>query len=225
MRISFAEASLVRGGRTALHPTNLTLTERRIGLIGANGSGKSSLGRLAGGLLEPTSGTVEVDGNDTRRQKNLVRAMTGFVFQNPDSQIVYPLVEEDLAFGLKERGFPKTEHAARVDAVLGTLGISHLRNRLAHELSGGERQLVALAGVLITEPELLILDEPTTLLDLRYSRRIARHIDELPQAVLLITHDLELLTDFDRVIFIDDGRVISDGRPDLVLGEYRSAMS
>ncbi|MCP1199595.1 energy-coupling factor ABC transporter ATP-binding protein [Notoacmeibacter sp. MSK16QG-6] len=215
---------LVRNGKTVLHPLNLELTQHRIGFIGANGSGKSTLARMAGGLIRPTSGSVSVCGHDTAKNEKDVRRMTGFVFQNPDSQIVYPIVEEDLAFGLKERGFPKAEHATRISGVLERLGISHLRQRLAHELSGGERQLVALAGVLVTEPELLILDEPTTLLDLRHSRRIATHVAALPQTVIFVTHHLDLLAHFDRVIVLDEGRVIADGDPEKAIGLYEKAM-
>ncbi|OXT00319.1 cobalt ABC transporter ATP-binding protein [Notoacmeibacter marinus] len=224
MKLTFTDATLVRNGKTVLHPLDLELTERRIGLIGANGSGKSTLARMAGGLIRPSEGAVTVAGYDTARDDKAVRRITGFVFQNPDSQIVYPIVEEDLAFGLKERGFAKAEHRKRIGNVLDRLGITDLRERLAHELSGGERQLVALAGVLVTEPELLILDEPTTLLDLRHSRRIANHIAALPQTVIFVTHHLDLLVDFDRVIVLDDGRIIADGDPANAIAAYKRAM-
>ena len=225
MNITFADAGLKRNGRTALHPLDLTLNERRIGLIGANGSGKSTLARLAGGLLKPSSGTIAVDGHDTATDIKAVRRITGFVFQNPDSQIVYPIVEEDLAFGLKERGVPKAEHEQRIAQVLERFGISHLRQRLAHELSGGERQLVALAGVLVTDPALLIMDEPTTLLDLRHSRRIARHVAGLDQTVIFVTHHLELLADFDRVLVLDEGRIVADDAPAAAIAAYERAMA
>lgn len=225
MKLTFSGATLTRNGQTILHPFDLELTERRIGLIGANGSGKSTLARLAGGLIRPTGGAVSVAGYDTAKDEKDVRRMTGFVFQNPDSQIVYPVVEDDLAFGLKERGFPKAEHRERISDVLERLRISHLRERLAHELSGGERQLVALAGVLVTEPELLILDEPTTLLDLRHSRRIAEHVAALPQTVIFVTHHLDLLADFDRVVVLDEGRIVADGAPASAIAAYEQAMT
>ncbi|RLQ89486.1 ABC transporter ATP-binding protein [Notoacmeibacter ruber] len=223
--MTFSGTTLERNRKTALYPLDLELTERRVGLIGANGSGKSTLARLAGGLIRPSGGTVQVAGYDTAKDAKEVRRITGFVFQNPDSQIVYPVVEEDLAFGLKERGFPKAEHAERISRVMERLRISHLRGRLAHELSGGERQLVALAGVLVTEPDLLILDEPTTLLDLRHSRQISEHVAALPQTVIFVTHQLELLTEFERVIVLDQGRIIADSDPDDAIARYKKAMA
>ena len=161
--IAFEAVSLERGGRLVLDRLDLQLTERRIGVIGANGSGKSSFVRLLNGLLLPTSGTVRVFDLDTKRAAREVRRRVGFVFQNPDNQIVYPSVGEDLAFGLKPLKLPKPEIAARVGQTLAEAGLAGFEERLAHELSGGERQMVAIAGVAILRPDLLVLDEPTTL--------------------------------------------------------------
>lgn len=212
------------GARRALDGVSCTLAERRIGVVGANGSGKSTLARLLNGLVIPEEGHVTVDGLDTRTQTKAVRRRVGFVFQNPDNQIVYPIVAEDVAFGLKRLGLPADALAERVATTLARFGLAHLAEQGAHLLSGGEKQLLALAGVLAGEPEILVLDEPTTLLDLRNTRRIARILDELPQRVVLVTHDLALLARFERVLVVDAGRIVADDRPAAAIAAYRTLM-
>ncbi|KQT69028.1 MULTISPECIES: energy-coupling factor ABC transporter ATP-binding protein [unclassified Aureimonas] len=216
---------LERAGRLVLSGLTLSLRERRIGIIGANGSGKSSFARLLNGLLLPTSGGVRVFGRDTAGETRAVRREVGFLFQNPDHQIVYPTVAEDLAFGLKNRGLSKAEIAPRVEAALARFGLGGFGGRLCHELSGGERQMVALAGIMVLEPRLLVLDEPTTLLDLRNTRRIMAAIETAietgGQACVLVTHDLALLEGFDRVLVFESGRLVFDGGPAEAIGLYR----
>jgi biotin transport system ATP-binding protein len=219
--IVFNDVTLTRGGATVLSHVGLQLTQRRIGIVGANGSGKSSLCRLINGLLLPTTGHVRVFDRDTREDAKAIRREVGFVFQNPDNQIVYPTVGEDLAFGLKNRGIAKAEMQPRIAAALAERGLAGFEDRLVHELSGGQRQLVALAGVLVLRPRILVLDEPTTLLDLRNTRMLMRALDEVPAQVVMATHDLSLLSGFDRVICFDKGVVVHDGRPDAVVAAYR----
>ena len=213
------------GARTALHHLDLTMTERRIGVVGGNGSGKSTFARLLNGLQIPTEGSVKVDGLDTRRQGREVRRRVGFVFQNPDNQIVMPLVEEDLAFGLRCLHLPRAELTVRLDAELARHGLSECRDQSAHLLSGGQKQMLAIAGVLVMQPRYVVFDEPTTLLDLRNSRRVARTIAELPQTAIVVSHDLELLRDFDRVLVFHDGRLVDDDTPDAALARYVAAMA
>src|SRR3712207_2916733 len=201
------------GDRTVLAGVALTLTESRIGVIGANGSGKSTFARLLNGLVVPTAGTVLVDGLDTRSQAREVRRRVGFVFQDPDAQIVHPTVAEDLAFGPTNQGVPADEIDRRVAAMLARYGLEGHRDHPAHLLSGGQKQLLAIAGVLVMEPQRIVFDEPTTLLDLANTRRVARAIAELDQDVVVVTHHLELLGDFDRVLVMEDGRVVADGTP------------
>ncbi|WP_424467584.1 energy-coupling factor ABC transporter ATP-binding protein [Pseudoclavibacter helvolus] len=208
--------------RTVLDDITATLAEQRIGIIGANGSGKSSLARLLNGLLLPTRGTVTVDGFDTRSNGRDVRRRVGFCFTDPDSQIIMPTVGEDVAFGLGRRGLSKAEIAARTAAALEQVGLRARADDPAHLLSGGQKQLLALASVLVTEPSVLVLDEPTTLLDLRNSRAIAARIARLPQQVVLVTHDLELLSDFDRVLVVHEGRIRFDGPPRAAVAQYRT---
>jgi biotin transport system ATP-binding protein len=203
----------VYGERTVLADVELTLTESRIGVIGANGSGKSTFARLLNGLVVPTAGTVLVDGLDTRTQVRDVRRRVGFVFQDPDAQIVHPTVAEDVAFGLTNQSVPADEIARRVDEVLIHYGLDGHRDHPAHLLSGGQKQLLAIAGVLVMRPQRVVFDEPTTLLDLRNTRRVAQVVDTLEQDVVVVTHQLDLLAGFDRVLVFEDGRVAADGTP------------
>ena len=219
--IVFEGVAVERGGRRVLDGFDLRLTERRIAVIGANGSGKSTFARLLNGLIVPSEGRVTVDGIDTRRDAKAVRRKVGFLFQNPDNQIVYPTVGEDVAFGLKNRKLERSEVARRVAATLDRFGLSGFDDRLVHELSGGERQMVALAGVMVMQPSWLVLDEPTTLLDLRNTRRVMEAVFALDEHVVLVTHDLDLLAGFDRVLVIEEGRLVADCAPAEAIEQYR----
>lgn len=211
--------------RVVLRDLHLRLVEERIGVIGANGSGKSTFVRLLNGLVVPTHGQVRIDGLDTRSKAKAVRHKVGFVFTDPDAQIVMPTVAEDIAFGLRRRGLDRGEVARRVDAALAAYGLTDHRDHPAHLLSGGQKQLLALASVMVTEPEVLVMDEPTTLLDLANSRRIADVIAALPQQVVLITHHLDLLDAFDRVLVFDGGTVAFDGLPGEARAHYRKLVT
>ncbi|MBI6628504.1 energy-coupling factor ABC transporter ATP-binding protein [Pontibaca salina] len=215
--IRFREVSVKKDGQAILTEIDLSLSERRIGIIGRNGSGKSTFARLFNGLETPTNGSVTLNGQGGSKA---LRRHVGFVFQNPDNQIVYPIVHEDLEFGLKNLGLGKDEMRARIDTVLRRFQLEHLRDRLTHQLSGGEKQMIALAGVLVMRPRLIVLDEPTTLLDLWNKRRFMAAIHELEQQIVLVSHDLDLLDGFDRVLHIDGGQVVADGLPDPVIAGY-----
>ena len=207
-------------GRPVLRGITATLSERRIGIIGSNGSGKSTLARMLNGLIVPTRGTVRVDGLDTARDGRAVRRRVGFVFQNPDVQIVYPTVAEDLAFGLKPLKLPKYEVTAGGEAVLGRYGFDRYRNHAEHLRGGGEKQLLAIAAVLVTDPAHVVFDEPTTLLDRRNRRHVRSVIDGLAQNAIVITHDLDLLDGFDRVLVVEEGRIAADDTPAAAIAAY-----
>ena len=213
------------GERTVLDGLDLRLTEHRVGVVGANGSGKSTFARLLNGLVLPTSGQVRVDGLDTRNTVREVRRRVGFVFQDPDAQIVHPTVAEDAAYGLENQGVPAAERAERVAEVLERYGLAGHADHPAHLLSGGQKQLLAIAGVLVMRPARIVFDEPTTLLDLVNARRVARVIHELPQSVVVVTHDLDLLDCFDRVLVMDAGRVVEDGPAEQSVRAYRKLMA
>ncbi|HLM04356.1 MAG TPA: ATP-binding cassette domain-containing protein [Blastococcus sp.] len=213
------------GERVVLDGLDLRLTEHRVGVVGANGSGKSTFARLLNGLVVPTAGTVLVDGLDTRTAVREVRRRVGFVFQDPDAQIVHPTVAEDVAYGLENQGVPAAERAERVAEVLVRYGLAGHADHPAHLLSGGQKQLLAIAGVLVMRPARIVFDEPTTLLDLINARTVMQVIAELPQAVVVVTHDLDLLEGFDRVLVMDAGRVVEDGPPEQSVRSYRKLMA
>jgi biotin transport system ATP-binding protein len=219
--IVFSEVEVVREGRSALEAVSLTLAEHRIGIVGLNGSGKSTLLKAIVGLVRPTGGRITVDGRDAIAEARAVRASTGFLFQDPDNQIVFPIVAEDLAFGLKNHGFDRRETAVRVAAALDRLGIGGFAKRRIHELSGGEKQLVALAGVLALGPKTVLFDEPTSQLDLRNRNRLEDVLRVMPEQAIVVAHDLDLLADFDRVIVMEAGRVVADDLPARALAIYR----
>lgn len=212
------------GRAPVLRDLTVRLEEHRIGVIGANGSGKSTFARMLNGLVVPEHGTVSLDGLDTATQGREVRKRVGFCFTDPDAQIVMPTVAEDVAFSLRRRGLTKGEIAARVDAALAAHGLAGRGDHPAHLLSGGQKQLLALAAVLVTEPDLLVMDEPTTLLDIRNARRVADVVRALPQQVVLVTHHLDLLADFDRVLVFDDSRLVHDGSPAEATASYLELM-
>ncbi|MEV4575556.1 ABC transporter ATP-binding protein [Nonomuraea jabiensis] len=223
--IEFADVHVRLGARDVLNGVTAALPERRIGVVGANGSGKSTFARLINGLALPTSGSVTVLGLDTRRHAARIRRSVGFLFTDPDAQIVMPTVAEDVAFSLRRKGLAREEVERRVHDVLSRYGLAGHADHPAHHLSGGQKQLLALCSVMVLEPDILVMDEPTTLLDLRHSRQVADLLGELPQQVLVVSHDLPLLAGFDRVLVLDEGRVVADGTPDEAIAHYRKIMS
>jgi biotin transport system ATP-binding protein len=213
------------GERVILRDLHLELKEKRIAIVGSNGCGKSTFVRLLNGLQIPTRGDVVIDGLNTRTDGKNVRRKVGFVFQNPDNQIVFPVVEEDLAFGMRNLKFSKDEIKRKTEEVLLRYDLLSLRDHPAHLLSGGQKQLLAISGVLVMAPDYIVFDEPTTLLDLRNKRRIAEAIDRLEQTVIVVSHDLPFLETFDRVLVFEGGRVIVDDRPSVALPHYVEMMS
>jgi biotin transport system ATP-binding protein len=220
-RLVLDGVTLSYGDRLVLRGLDLELTEQRIAVVGSNGSGKSSLARLLNGLVLPTRGRVLVDGLDTARAGAAVRRRVGFVFTDPDAQIVMPTVAEDVGFSLRRSGLSRAERAARVALALDRAGLGGHAGHPAHLLSGGQKQLLALTAVLVTEPAVLVCDEPTTLLDARNARRVGELLAALPQQLIMVTHHLHQVESFDRVLVVEDGRVVADGPPAGALAAYR----
>jgi biotin transport system ATP-binding protein len=212
-------------GEAVLHDVSLRLNERRIGVVGANGSGKSTLARMVNGLVAPTAGHVSVDGLDVARNGREVRRKVGFVFTNPDNQIVMPTVREDVAFSLRRLRLSAADVAERVDRALDRFGLTELADRPAHRLSGGQKQLLALAAVLVIEPSVVVADEPTTLLDARNSALVERHFAELDEQLIVVTHRLESVESFDRVLVVEGGRIVADDSPTAALDAYRALLA
>ena len=203
-----------------LHPTSLERGERRVAVIGANGSGKSTLLRLLNGLVLPTSGDVLVAGLDTGRQGREVRRQVGFVFTDPMAQLVLATPADDVELSL--RPLIKDRSARRAEAVrlLAERGLADVADQSVYDLSGGERQLVALTSVLAAAPSIVVADEPTTLLDLRNRDRVRAAFAALDQQVIIATHDLELAAEAERVLVIEAGRVVADGEPTEAIAAY-----
>ncbi|WP_462418869.1 energy-coupling factor ABC transporter ATP-binding protein [Kytococcus sp. Marseille-QA3725] len=223
--IRFESVTLERQGRCALDDVSLELTEHRVGLIGANGSGKSTLARCVIGLERPTAGRVVVNGVDVRRHARAVRRDVGFLFSDPDHQVVMPTVREDLEFSARRRGWSAAQRADAVQEALVRAGLQDHAEHPCHLLSGGQKQLLALSAVLMAGPSILVADEPTTLLDLRNRRRVGAELMALEQQVVMVTHHLDLLDGFDRVVVLDEGRVVCDDRPEVAVPFYERLMA
>jgi len=222
--IEFRGAAVAYDGEQILEPLTVSLSEQRIGIIGSNGSGKSTTVRLINGLIEPTSGQVLYDGLTPSKRGKDIRKRVGFVFSDAESQIVMPRVSDDVAFSLRRFKLPREEVKRRVTEALERFDLADRAENSPHTLSGGEKQMLALASVLVIEPDTIIADEPTTLLDLRNRRRIVRELMSLDQQLIVVTHDLEMLRGFDRVLVIDDGALAYDGTPDAAIAFYTDLM-
>jgi biotin transport system ATP-binding protein len=207
-------------GRPVLREISLTLSEHRIGIIGSNGSGKSTLARTLNALVHPKHGEILIDGISARQDAAKVRRLVGYVFQNPEHQIVMPTLEEDLAFGLWNLNLPKDHIMTKVNTMLAHHGLESKRTWPAHLLSGGEQKLLTLISVLVMEPRYIVFDEPLNSLDLAARRHLIRVMDALEQTVITITHDFDLIAGYDRAILIHEGRVAADGAPGEVVAEY-----
>ncbi len=189
-----------------------------VALVGANGSGKSTLARLLNGLIRPAPGEALVDGKSTADPANLdrIRETVGMVFQNPDSQIVATTVGDDIAFGLENMGIPPDEIERRIEETARRFGVAELLGREPHWLSGGQKQRTVLAGVVALRPRVLVLDEPTSMLDSRSQREFRELIDELWRdgaTIVYITHLMEEIVTAPRLVALQDGAIVYDGAP------------
>ncbi|MCR9219788.1 MAG: energy-coupling factor ABC transporter ATP-binding protein [Alphaproteobacteria bacterium] len=212
------------GGRPVLRDLSLTLTERRICLVGRNGSGKSTVARVVKGLIVPETGRVRVHGMNPAERSAEAVAAVGFLFQNSDHQILCPTVLEEIAFGPLEGGLARAEAEERALALMRLHGVAGWRDRPVAALSEGQRRLVCLLAVLVMEPKLLVLDEPYTGLDIPTRVRLARFVAGLPQRILAVSHDPETIETADRVLWLEEGAVRADGPPATVLPAYLDAM-
>lgn len=193
----------------------------RVALLGPTGAGKSTLLQLLNGLLRAVVGTVRVAGLTVSDATVAdVRRRVGFVFQDPDDQLFLPTLLEDVAFGPLNAGLGRTEAAARAHAALEAFGLHGAGDRAAHHLSGGEKRLAALATVLVSAPDLLVLDEPSGDLDARSRRRLRDILAGRPEALCIATHDLEFVRGLcERAIVLVDGQITWDGRLDELLAD------
>lgn len=211
----------------ALRDVTLTIYPGEyIGLLGMNGSGKSTLVRLFNGLIKPTAGSVSVDGLDTRDTCNIleIRRRVGMVFQNPDNQLISPVVEEEIAFGLENLDLALSDIDSRIDKALQSVGMTEKRHHAPHLLSGGQKQKVALASVLAMLPDYLVLDEPTSMLDPLSRLELLEQLKILNEqglTIILISHNPEDLLQASRLIVLDDGSVYTQGSPEQVYADEK----
>lgn len=214
-----------RGKRCILNLPELKIQERRVGVIGRNGSGKTSFVRILAGLLKPDEGAVKINGSDMFRDRKAAIREVGILFQNPDHQIIFPTVGEEITFGLKQLGQSGDNLVDNCRMILRRFGKDDWYDRPVHALSGGQRHLVCLMSVLAMTPGTILLDEPFAGLDIPTTRALNRAIDGLKEQVIMITHDPDRLQNFDRIIWIENGEIGTDGTPDDVLPLYLKAMN
>ncbi len=202
---------------SALTDINLQiLAGERIGLIGANGAGKTTLFLTICGILKSSYGTVKLFNKQVTPGEFYPEI--GLVFQNPDDQLFCPTVKDDIAFGPENMGLSPQEIAERLDMALSLTGVSHLKDRIPHHLSGGEKRMVAIAAVLAMQPQIILYDEPSANLDLRARRRLIRFLQASSETIILSSHDLELVLEVcDRVILLNQGRIMADGIPQEIM--------
>jgi len=203
----------------AIDNITLTVSEgENIALIGENGAGKTTLLLAIVGILELSTGTIEIDGIQLEKKTvNEIRKRTGLVFQNPDDQLFMPLIYDDVAFGCRNFGMQEDEIKMRVDETLKQLHISHLSSRSSLRLSGGEKRMAAIAAVLAMEPSILMFDEPTAFLDPKAKRALIETIKKLNHTKIIATHDLTFVANVcSRVIILKNGRIAADGMTDLL---------
>lgn len=222
--VEIEQFSVRLNGRPVLPELNLILTERRIGLVGRNGSGKSTLARAMAGLIRPESGHITINGINVWRDRKRAITTVGILFQNPDHQIIFPTVEEELAFGLSQLGHGKREARAGAQAMLARFGRCDWSTRAVATLSQGQRHLVCLMAVLAMQPAVLILDEPFSGLDIPTTRRLWTYLEQFAPAIIQITHDPRALSGYDRVLWLEQGRMVADGPPASVLPDFNAAM-
>lgn len=221
--IFFDCVSIERSGSTIISDVSATLSEGRIGIIGRNGSGKSTLVRSLNGLLPISSGQLKVHGVGADEGAKGLALVTGFVFQNPDHQLIFPTAIEELCFGLRQLGVGKADAKTQGLAFLKEHGIADLAERPVHELSEGQKQLICILAVLIMEPKLIVLDEPFSSLDLRTRHALRHKLEKLEQQIVFVSHELDALSDYDRVLWIENGSIKADGDPASVLGAYQES--
>lgn len=214
------------GDREVLHDVALDLGARTIAIVGDNGSGKSTFARVAAGLVRRASGDLEVLGLDPEKDAAAVRRRVALVLSNPDAQIVMPTVAEDVALSLRPLRLSREERARRVAASLERFGLDALADRPAHDLSGGQKQLLALCGAFVRAPDLVVADEPTAFLDARNARVVADHLlADTGHVLVVVTHDLALARRCEEAVLFADGRVAASGTADEVVDAYERALA
>jgi biotin transport system ATP-binding protein len=223
--VIFKDVEYTPQGHPVLGPISVEMSEKRIGIVGRNGSGKSSFARVLAGLIKPDEGHVSVAGVDVAKDRKAALTTIGIIFQNPDHQIIFPTVGEEMTFGLHQMGMPRARAAEKAALILSDHGRAHWFDRSTHELSQGQRHFVCLMSVLAMEPKTIVLDEPYAGLDIPTSMQLHSWLTGLDQQVILITHDPDALAGFDRVLWLEGGHIAGDGAAKPVLTKFKAEMT
>jgi len=222
--IEICSASVFYGKERILENVSLSIREQRVGFIGRNGSGKTTLLRILAGLQELNKGKVLIDGTEVAKKRKEAIKQVGIIFQNPDHQIIFPTVGEELRFGLTQLGLKKNEADLKVIACLKKYDKVDWFERSISTLSQGQKHLVCLLSVLLMKPRVLLLDEPFTGIDIPTQLKLEHYLSSLKQTIIHVSHMPETFEDYQRLIWMDEGVVQADGKPKTVIKKYRTAM-
>lgn len=224
MSVDLRDIGVTLAGRSVLQGVSANLAEGRVGIVGRNGSGKTTLARVIAGLIAPDSGTARIGGIDMARNRRAALASVGLIFQNPDHQIIFPTVLEEIAFGLTQQGRRPGEAEAAAQAMLDRFGKGHWAGAATHSLSQGQKQLLCLMAVLAMRPGVVVMDEPFSGLDIPTRMQLMRYLGGIAAQVVMVTHDPGQLRGFDRILWLDQGQLVADGPPGEVLPRFEAQM-
>lgn len=224
VRMELADVCFAIEGRDIIGNLSFVCDRKRVGIVGRNGSGKSTLARLIAGLVAPVSGSIRVGGLNLAKDRRAALAEVGMIFQNPDHQIIFPTVAEELSFGLRQIGFSAVDAQSEVRSVLGKFQVAHWEEAYISNLSAGQKHLVCLMAVVAMMPRLVILDEPFAGLDVPTRMQLERYLAGYDGALLHITHDPRDIAEYDEVVWIDQGKVKDQGPPARILPAYLAEM-
>ena len=222
--IEICSASVFYGKERILENLSLSIKEQRVGFIGRNGSGKTTLLRILAGLQELNNGKVLIDGTEVAKKRKEAIKKVGIIFQNPDHQIIFPTVGEELRFGLTQLGLSKNEADLKVIACLKQYDKVDWFERSISTLSQGQKHLVCLLSVLLMKPRVLLLDEPFTGIDIPTQLKLEHYLSSLKQTIIHVSHVPETFENYQRLIWMDEGIIQADGTPKAVIKKYRTAM-
>ena len=222
--IEICSASVFYGKERILENLSLSIKEQRVGFIGRNGSGKTTLLRILAGLQELNDGKVLIDGIEVAKKRKEAIKKVGIIFQNPDHQIIFPTVGEELRFGLTQLGLSKNEADLKVIACLKQYDKVDWFERSISTLSQGQKHLVCLLSVLLMKPRVLLLDEPFTGIDIPTQLKLEHYLSSLKQTIIHVSHVPETFENYQRLIWMDEGIIQADGTPKTVIKKYRDAM-
>ncbi|WP_207100024.1 energy-coupling factor ABC transporter ATP-binding protein [Paracoccus shandongensis] len=224
MSVALRDIGVTLAGRVVLDGISARLEEPRVGIVGRNGSGKTTLARVIAGLIAPDAGQARIGGADMAADRRAALASVGIIFQNPDHQIIFPTVLEEIAFGLTQQGQRPHQAEAAARAMLDRFGKAHWAPAATHSLSQGQKQLLCLMAVLAMRPRVIVMDEPFSGLDIPTRLQLMRYLDGIAAQVVMVTHDPAQLRGFDRILWLEGGRLVADGPPDAVLPRFETQM-